>query len=76
MQLSLYHITDTVSGYDVWTDWVIAARSRKQALSMHPGRGTICKDGPWSTEATATFIGKAAITIRKPEVICASFNAG
>jgi hypothetical protein len=76
MNLSLYHIEDSVSGYDVWTDWVVAARSRKQALQMHPGGDGFSYNGKWPTKTIATYIGKAALSIHSPEVICASFNAG
>lgn len=76
MTLCLYLVEDpTVTGYDVWDRWVVAATSRKQALCMHPDGKSIL-NAKWNKATTATYLGKACVTIHKPQVICASFHAG
>ena len=82
MQMSLYLIKDDVHGYDVYDSWVVAARSRKQALSINPGH--INRDlleipknlRPWTVTAQCIFLGKASVSLRQPIILCASFNAG
>jgi hypothetical protein len=77
MTLCLYLVEDpTATGYDVWDKWVVAASSRKQALHMHPDGKSTLRSTKWSEKTTATYLGKACVTIHKPQVICASFNAG
>lgn len=85
--LKLYHLTGAYSGYDVYTDAIVAAYSSKQARKMHPS-GDYKKDplnpehwknsrGVWADkpeEVNSTFIGIAAKSIKEPTIITTAFS--
>ena len=90
MNLYLVSRTDTPD-YDEYDAFVCAAENEEQALSLHPGGGTIegffAADGTYyirncdfewhfGERAVAKYIGKADEKYTEPTVILASFNAG
>lgn len=84
--LKLYHLTGGYQGVDVYTDMVVAATSRSQALKMHPsGQGGDPFDkkhwenayNSWAEspmDVGITYIGTAAAQYKAPTIICTSFH--
>lgn len=85
-RLYLYRLSqDSVTGYDVYTDCVVAAHSVDAAKSVHPSGRLLtelhhsCSDWPnakYPDAITVELIGNAAPHIKPLEIICASFHAG
>lgn len=82
--MNLYHISQSVNtGYDTYSDAVVAAETENEARFTHPSE----YKNPWDGEpeyydcwcaadkVNVRLIGVAADYI-KPGIICASFHAG
>lgn len=81
--MKLWHIQASTSGYDVFSDAVVAAETKEEAAATHPSGGPLEErfSSSWVTspeEVTVTFLGEASpeLNLKNKEVICASFNAG
>lgn len=83
--LKLYLLCGTESGYDTYSEIIVAADSEKQASLISP-RGEI---HPWPQRICATwcvsndpskievkYLGEASPIFKPNEVILTSFNAG
>lgn len=93
MTIYLWHLEqNSNTGYDTYSDCVVAARTVEEARSIDP-QGNVYHEpveterGYWSTgwtsawakrpeKVTATLIGIATSNITAGTVICASFHAG
>lgn len=77
--MNLYHISqDQVTGYDTYSDAVVAANTAKEARAIHPSTYDNWDIGSWATspahvETELLGVAKAGT---QPGVICASFHAG
>jgi len=83
--MNIYLISADTSGYDVYSDAVVAAETEEAARITHPSK--FIKETDWSGDAwaimiwapvnrvTVKLIGSAAPGI-EPCVICSSFHAG
>lgn len=86
--MNLYKLEQDVNnGYDTYDSCIVAAKTAKQAKSMHPdygndyGKSETRKDD-WDSDwaknedyVKCTYIGRAKKGTKK-SVICASFRAG
>ena len=82
--MKLYLISqDENEDYDTYDSAVVAAPSAGYAKLMHPANGSVDwwpeRFGTWATDSDTVevkYLGEAAKSIKKPCVICSSFNAG
>lgn len=74
---NLYLLTQTANGgYDTYDSAVVCADSEEEATRIEVG--TTGMYGSWvkPKDVEAELIGVASKSVKKGEVICASFNAG
>ena len=76
MRLYLIRRTDNFS-YDEYDSAVVAAKSKKDASTIHPEEDARYRDYGWTTldNIEVKYIGRAKRRTKRG-VICASYNAG
>ena len=82
--MNIYRISQNSNGgYDTYGSAVVVAASGDEAKEMHPGERVRGSNetfseyvSNWASEVKVEYLGKASSTFKKPQVICASFNAG
>lgn len=84
MNLNLYLISAPTTGWDVYSEAVVAAKNEEDAATIHPDGTTTLPcvgtyyGGSWvgkPEKVTVVLVGKA-IKGTKRGVVCASFHAG